>query len=55
LGYTVKRLDNSECYDIDGETWECTCPDSVYRAKECKHAGAIKAGLRAIGQLRGGS
>jgi hypothetical protein len=51
LGYRLVRASDHTAYDIDAENWECSCPDSVYRQKECKHAGAVKAGLRAIGQL----
>jgi hypothetical protein len=50
LGYHVARLDNHDVYDVDGETWECTCADATYRERACKHSLALRAGLKAIGQ-----
>jgi hypothetical protein len=50
LGYTLDRLDG-KTYDIDAETWQCDCPDSTYRERACKHSLALRAGLKAIGQV----
>jgi hypothetical protein len=36
-------------YDIGLEwgpgQWECTCPDAIYRKRECKHAKAVAAAM----------
>lgn len=29
-------------YHVDPAFWECTCADSTYRGRLCKHAGAVK-------------
>ncbi len=30
-------------YDLDGEVeWRCSCPDNVFRERECKHIKELK-------------
>src|SRR5262249_46215949 len=33
-----------------GQPFMCDCPDCTYRQRECKHAKALRAALKAIGQ-----
>jgi hypothetical protein len=54
-GFRLTRRDNNDTYDIDTERgegcWACTCADCTYRGRECKHILAVRAALKAIGQL----
>jgi hypothetical protein len=34
-GYRLVKLDGVT-YDIDAESWACTCPDATYRQREKK-------------------
>ena len=49
-GYRLTK-DDQTTYDIDttGKDWLCSCPDATYRERECKHAKALRAALKAIG------
>jgi hypothetical protein len=40
-GYRLVKPDGMT-YDIDSESWSCTCP---YLQRECKHAKALRAAL----------
>lgn len=44
LGYTLVKGDGSS-YDIDAETWECSCPDCTFRGRQCKHSKAVQAAM----------
>jgi hypothetical protein len=48
-GYRLVKSD-STIYDVNGEKWQCDCPDATYRGRECKHAKALRAALSAAGQ-----
>ncbi len=43
--------DDDEIYSIaiTRYGWECSCPDSGYRNRECKHVRAVRAALVNIG------
>lgn len=45
-GYRLVK-DDDEGYDVDatGKDWHCTCADSTYRQRECKHVKALRAAL----------
>ncbi len=46
-GYRILKAGGTT-YDVDTEWWTCTCPDSTYRQRECKHAKALRAALAAV-------
>ncbi|HKI36596.1 MAG TPA: SWIM zinc finger family protein [Gemmataceae bacterium] len=48
-GYRLVKPDGT-AYDVNGQTWECDCPDATYRGRQCKHSKALRAALRAAGQ-----
>jgi hypothetical protein len=48
-GYRVIKAD-STAYDVNGQTWECDCPDATFRGRECKHSKALRAAFSAAGQ-----
>jgi hypothetical protein len=43
-GYRVVKPDGV-VYDLDARSWACTCPDAVWRQRQCKHAKAVRAAL----------
>jgi hypothetical protein len=43
-GYRLVK-DDDEGYDVSAADWTCTCADSTYRQRECKHARAMRAAL----------
>jgi hypothetical protein len=56
-GYRLTKPDGT-AYDLlpGPEVWECDCPDYTFnrahatssQTRECKHAAAVKAGLREL-------
>ena len=53
VGYRLAK-DDGECWDVDADLWECSCPDYLWRAAArareglppaCKHSAALKAAL----------
>ena len=43
-GHSVEELASAEEYLVVGG--QCTCPDSKYRGRECKHAAALRVFTR---------
>jgi hypothetical protein len=43
----LQKFGTGEKYQItfDGESWECDCPDSTYRGRDCKHLVALHDAL----------
>jgi hypothetical protein len=43
----LQKFGTGERYQIshDGESWECDCPDSTYRGRDCKHLVALHDAL----------
>ena len=50
LGYQLVKPDGCVTYEIDAKTFECSCPDSVFRQRLCKHSKALKAALAQLPQ-----
>ncbi len=47
VGYRLEKPDGKS-YEIDAQSWECSCPDATFRERECKHAKALRAALAAV-------
>jgi hypothetical protein len=43
----LRKFLTSQQYQVsfDGEKWECGCPDSTYRGRDCKHLVALHDAL----------
>jgi hypothetical protein len=51
VGFRLEKFGGGTTYDVNAETWECSCPDATYRERQCKHSKALQAALWAAGQL----
>ena len=43
--FNVWSSDGTKVYQVDLIRGECTCPDSFYRMRECKHQRMVKERL----------
>lgn len=51
LGFGLAK-DNDDVHTVDFSPWygpTCTCGDSEFRGRECKHIGAIRAAMHEAG------
>lgn len=48
-GWRLEKEDGSDVHLIAGDFGSCTCRDSVYRNRECKHIKALRAALGRLG------
>ncbi len=45
LGYRLEKGDKSYDVCLDGPYPSCECPDFLYRSRQCKHIGGLRAAL----------
>jgi hypothetical protein len=51
VGWSLRKQGAAEVYDIPADFSSCDCPDGTYHSERpggCKHARALKAGLKAL-------
>jgi hypothetical protein len=40
--FAICREGQHDPYQVTVKDWTCTCPDTVYRGRQCKHATALR-------------